>query len=157
MTATRCRSASPDMPMDRALLIMTEKRFGCLGVTGADGRLVGIVTDGDLRRHMGPDLLARPVADIMTPDPRTIAPDALAAEALHAMNARARPITALFVADPAAPPDRYPARARPAARRSGVMPRSPRSPHGAAVNGSSVPQSAGCAGRRRLAASPVAG
>ncbi|HEY6431070.1 MAG TPA: KpsF/GutQ family sugar-phosphate isomerase, partial [Acetobacteraceae bacterium] len=96
--------ASPDTSMDRALLIMTEKRFGCLGVTGSNGELVGIVTDGDLRRHMGPDLLARPVAAIMTPDPLTIAPDALAAEALHAMNARARPITALFVTDPAARP-----------------------------------------------------
>ena len=45
--------------MDRALLLMTEKRFGCLGVVDAAGRLVGIVTDGDLRRAMGPDLLAR--------------------------------------------------------------------------------------------------
>ena len=45
--------------MDRALLLMTEKRFGCLGVCGADGRLAGIVTDGDLRRAMGPDLLSR--------------------------------------------------------------------------------------------------
>ncbi len=96
--------ASPDTPMDRALLIMTEKRFGCLGVTGDKGALVGIVTDGDLRRHMGPDLLGRPVAAIMTPDPLTIAPDALAAEALHAMNARARPITTLFVTDPATRP-----------------------------------------------------
>ena len=38
---------------------MTEKRFGCLGVVAGDGRLVGIVTDGDLRRAMGPDLLSR--------------------------------------------------------------------------------------------------
>ena len=96
--------APPDTPMDRALLLMTEKRFGCLGVVGRDGRLVGIVTDGDLRRAMGPDLLSRPVADIMTRSPRTIGPDALAAEALHAMNARERPITALFVVDPAGRP-----------------------------------------------------
>ena len=54
--------APPDMPMDRALLLMTEKRFGCLGVVDASGRLVGIVTDGDLRRAMGPDLLSRQVA-----------------------------------------------------------------------------------------------
>ncbi len=86
------------MPMHRALLRITEKRFGCLGVTDFEGELVGIVTDGDLRRHMGPDLLAtgRRYHDL---DPRTIAPDALAAEALHAMNARGRPITALFVVD----------------------------------------------------------
>ncbi len=96
--------ALPDLQMDRALLLMTEKRFGCLGVINADGRLVGIITDGDLRRHMGPDLLGRRVADIMTPSPRTIAPEALAAGALHVMNARERPITSLFVIDPAGRP-----------------------------------------------------
>jgi arabinose-5-phosphate isomerase len=90
-----------DMPMDRALLLMTEKRFGCLGVQGPDGKLVGIVTDGDLRRAMGPDLLLRRLGEIMTVSPRTIGPEALAAEALHVMNARERPITALFVVDPA--------------------------------------------------------
>jgi arabinose-5-phosphate isomerase len=89
----------PDQPMDRALLVMTEKHFGCLGVIDGTGRLVGIVTDGDLRRAMGPDLLARRVGDIMTAAPRTIGADALAAEALHEMTARARPITALFVVD----------------------------------------------------------
>jgi arabinose-5-phosphate isomerase len=83
---------------------MTAKHFGCLGVTGADGRLVGILTDGDLRRAMGPDLLDRQVGAIMTPAPRTIGPDALAAEALHEMTARARPITALFVVDAAGVP-----------------------------------------------------
>ena len=92
--------AEIDMPMDRALVLMTEKRFGCLGVTGADGALVGIITDGDLRRAMGPDLLTRPVTDVMTRAPRTIGPDALAAEALHAMNAHERPVTALFVVAP---------------------------------------------------------
>ena len=58
--------APPDTPMDRALLLMTEKRFGCLGVVDAAGRLIGIVTDGDLRRAMGPDLLSRQVVDVMT-------------------------------------------------------------------------------------------
>ncbi len=91
--------AGPGLPMDRALLLITQKHFGCLGVTGADGRLAGIVTDGDLRRAMGPDLLSRRVEEIMTLAPRTIGPDALAAEALHVMNARERPITALFVID----------------------------------------------------------
>ena len=91
--------APPALPMHQALLRMTQKRFGCLGVTEASGRLIGIVTDGDLRRHMGPDLLARRVGEIMTRDPRTISADALAAEALHTMNARTRPITALFVVD----------------------------------------------------------
>jgi arabinose-5-phosphate isomerase len=89
--------AEAGMPMARALVLMTEKRFGCLGVTCEDGKLIGIITDGDLRRSMGPDLLARPVGEIMTRGPRTIGPDALAAEALHAMNAHERPVTALFV------------------------------------------------------------
>ncbi len=92
--------AEAGMPMDRALVLMTEKRFGCLGVTGRDGALLGIITDGDLRRAMGPDLLTRAVEDVMTRLPRTIGPDALAAEALHAMNAHQRPVTALFVVGP---------------------------------------------------------
>jgi arabinose-5-phosphate isomerase len=94
----------PDTAMDRALLLITEKRFGCLGVVDEAGRLVGIVTDGDLRRAMGPDLLSRRVGTIMTTAPRTIAPDALAAEALRIMNAKERPITSLFVVDQASRP-----------------------------------------------------
>jgi arabinose-5-phosphate isomerase len=96
--------APPDMPMDAALLVMTERRFGCLGVVAGDGRLVGIVTDGDLRRAMGPDLLSRKVSEIMTASPRTTGPDTLAAEALHEMNAGIRPITALFAVDPSGCP-----------------------------------------------------
>jgi arabinose-5-phosphate isomerase len=92
--------APADTPMDRALVLMTEKRFGCLGVTGENDGLIGIVTDGDLRRAMGPDLLRRCVDDVMTRKPRTISPNALAAEALHMMNARERPVTALFVVEP---------------------------------------------------------
>jgi arabinose-5-phosphate isomerase len=95
---------SPDTPMDRALLLMTEKRFGCLGVIDRSGRLIGIVTDGDLRRAMGPALLSRHAIDVMTSAPRTISPDALAGEALHAMNAHERPITTLFVVDAAGRP-----------------------------------------------------
>jgi arabinose-5-phosphate isomerase len=92
------------MIMATALVRMTEKRFGCLGVAGDDGVLRGIVTDGDLRRAMGPDLLARPVSEVMTASPRTIGPEALAVEALHAMNAHERPVTILFVVDPAGKP-----------------------------------------------------
>jgi arabinose-5-phosphate isomerase len=91
--------AGPDTPMDVALITMTAKRFGCLGVIDAAGKLIGVLTDGDLRRAMGPSLLGRKVGEIMTPDPRTIGPDALAAEALHEMNAPQRPITFLFVVD----------------------------------------------------------
>lgn len=90
---------TPDTVMAEAILTMTDKRFGCVGVV-EHGRLVGVVTDGDLRRAMRPDLLQRPVRELMTRAPRRIGPQALAAEALHAMNAPPRPITTLFVVDP---------------------------------------------------------
>lgn len=86
-----------DTPMAEALIMMTSKGFGCVGVVGENGRLEGIVTDGDLRRHMSnrlPSLLAK---DVMTVNPKTIRPDALASEALGFMNARA--ITNLFVVE----------------------------------------------------------
>ena len=88
-----------DLPMARAMLVMTEKSFGCLGIVDDQGRLIGVITDGDLRRAMAPDLLIRPAEEVMTRGPRRIGPDALAAEALHAMNAGVRPITSLFVTD----------------------------------------------------------
>ncbi len=92
--------ADPELGMDAAIVRMSEKRFGCLGVVDGDGVLVGILTDGDLRRGMAPDLLTRQVRALMTRGPKTIGPDALAAEALHQMNAGSRPITTLFVVDP---------------------------------------------------------
>jgi arabinose-5-phosphate isomerase len=79
------------------LLLMTGKGFGCLGATGPEGMLVGVLTDGDLRRAMGPGLLSRTIAEIMNTTPRTIEGSALAAEALRAMNAGPRPVTSLFV------------------------------------------------------------
>lgn len=85
------------LSMGEALLVMTAKSFGCVGVVDDAGRLLGIVTDGDLRRHLRPDLLERTVADIMTRNPRTVAAHILAAEALGLMNACA--ITSLFVTD----------------------------------------------------------
>jgi len=91
--------AEAALPMDRALILMTGKGFGCLGALGTDGRLVGVLTDGDLRRAMGPDLLDRRVQDVMNPAPRTIGPDALAADALRALNDGPRPVTSLFVLD----------------------------------------------------------
>jgi arabinose-5-phosphate isomerase len=89
----------PDLTMDRALIIMTQKRFGSLAVVDGDNRLLGVVTDGDLRRNMGPELLSRFVRDIMNPSPHTISPDRLAEEALREMNTASRPFTALFVVD----------------------------------------------------------
>jgi arabinose-5-phosphate isomerase len=96
--------APPETPMHAALLEMSAKRFGCLGVVDAEGRLVGIVTDGDLRRHMGPDLLTRQVGEIMTRGPRSVGPEALAADALRTMNEPEHPITTLFVVDSAQVP-----------------------------------------------------
>ena len=96
--------ARPETPMHAALIEMSAKRFGCLGVLDAGGCLIGIVTDGDLRRHMGPDLLARPVGEIMTRGPRSVGPEALAADALRVMNAPPSPITTLFVVDAARRP-----------------------------------------------------
>ena len=91
--------APPDLPMDRALLIMTGAGFGCLGAVDSAGRLLGVLTDGDLRRAMGPDLLSRTVQDVMNRAPRTIDADALAMEALRAMNGGPRPVTSLFVTE----------------------------------------------------------
>ena len=85
--------------MDLALITMTAKRFGCLGVVDAQNHLLGIVTDGDLRRAMGPDLLRQTVGTVMNPSPKTIGPEALAEDALHEMNSASRLITALFVVD----------------------------------------------------------
>ncbi len=93
--------ASPDTPMAEALVVMTEKSLGCLGIVGADGRLAGIVTDGDLRRHMGEGLLSRPAGEIMTANPKTVPPDLLASQALDILNASQ--ITALFVVEDGRP------------------------------------------------------
>ena len=83
--------------MAEAILVMTAKSFGCVGVVDAGGKLVGIVTDGDLRRHMGDSLLRSTVDGVMSARPKTIRPQALAAEALGQMNALS--ITSLFAVD----------------------------------------------------------
>ena len=92
---------SADETMATALVTMTQKSFGCLGVVDADGRLAGVITDGDLRRHMGESLLTARTADIMTRRPKTIQSKALASSALDLLN-RSR-ITALFVVDDGKP------------------------------------------------------
>ncbi len=91
----------PEIAMSEALLVMTEKSFGCLGIADDAGQLVGIITDGDLRRHMAPDLLAAAAGEIMTAEPKTIRPRALAAEALGYMNANN--ISCLFVTEDGVP------------------------------------------------------
>lgn len=86
-----------DEPMTSALVTMTQRALGCLGILDGNGKLVGIITDGDLRRHMGPNLLSVTAGQIMTPNPKTIKPTALASSALDILN-KSR-ITALFVVD----------------------------------------------------------
>jgi arabinose-5-phosphate isomerase len=90
-----------DGVMSEAILVMTAKRLGCVGVVDDGGRLVGMLTDGDLRRHMSDSLLGRDIASVMTLAPKTIRPGALAAEALGMMNDHK--ITSLFVVEDDAP------------------------------------------------------
>jgi len=87
--------------MSDAVLAMTRKHFGCVGIVDDDGKLRGVITDGDLRRHMGDTLLTLNADDVMTVDPQTIREPALAVEALALMNDRA--ITSLFVLEDGRP------------------------------------------------------
>jgi arabinose-5-phosphate isomerase len=88
---------SADCLMSQAILVMTEKSFGCLGILAADGSMCGLITDGDLRRHMCEDLLNLPASEIMTHQPKVIEPDVFAREALSLMNAQK--ITSLFIVE----------------------------------------------------------
>lgn len=83
-------------PMSEALLVISQKGFGVTGVTDAQGNLTGIITDGDLRRHMQ-GLLELTAAEVMTRDPRSISPEKLAEQALAQM--QDRKITSLFVVE----------------------------------------------------------
>nr|WP_272860650.1 KpsF/GutQ family sugar-phosphate isomerase [Paracoccus stylophorae] len=91
---------SEDTPMTDALLVISQKGYGVTGVTGDQGRLTGIITDGDLRRHMQ-GLLERTAGEVMTRAPRVIAPDALAESALAQMQERM--ITCLFAVEDQTP------------------------------------------------------
>lgn len=91
----------PDCPMSEALILMTEKGLGCVGVEDDNGMLAGIITDGDLRRHMSPDLTTMAVTDVMTVGAKTLNPDNLASEALHVLNEYK--ITNAFVVDEGRP------------------------------------------------------
>jgi arabinose-5-phosphate isomerase len=82
--------------MSAAVVEISTKGFGCVGVFEDNGRLAGIITDGDLRRHMKSDLMDMPVAEVMTRSPRTISADALVAEALEVISHK---ISALLVVD----------------------------------------------------------
>lgn len=95
--------ATSGTAMSDALSIITQKSFGCLGVVDADDQLIGIITDGDLRRHMGPNLLNATVDDVMTRSPRAIAPNTLVSTALAMLNRPEKLITALFVVEDGKP------------------------------------------------------
>lgn len=86
-----------DANMSEALLTMTSKMLGCVGIVGSDGSLEGIITDGDLRRCLNPHVLTLKASEIMTKNPKTITPDILVAEALGIMNNTGKGITQLFV------------------------------------------------------------
>lgn len=81
--------------MDEVLCVMTGKGYGCAGVMGENGQLIGIITDGDLRRHMGIDLLQKKALDVMTQNPITVTPDYLVTQATRLMEQNK--ITSLFV------------------------------------------------------------
>ncbi len=88
---------SSETPMSEALVVMTAKSWGCLGVLNDAGELIGMITDGDLRRHMGNDLINKTAFDIMTKNPKTVVGDMLCVEVLRLMNEKK--ITNLFVVD----------------------------------------------------------
>jgi arabinose-5-phosphate isomerase len=88
-----------DAPMREALLVMTEKRFGIVGIVDAPGELQGVITDGDLRRHMD-GLLTHTAGEVMTAGPRkVVTPGQLASEALALMSDPAPGVTVLFVVE----------------------------------------------------------
>ena len=87
--------AKEDCRMSDVILTMSQKGFGCVGIQDEAGMLIGMVTDGDLRRHISDDLLTKPVREIMTRDPKTLRPDMLVPPAIEMLNSAA--ITAIFV------------------------------------------------------------
>src|SRR5471032_1051544 len=88
-------------PMSEAILQMSAKGFGCVGITDAPGSLIGIITDGDLRRHMRNNLLDARVDEVMTKAPKTVRPDQLISETLEILNSMK--VTALFAVDAGKP------------------------------------------------------
>jgi arabinose-5-phosphate isomerase len=90
-----------DTIMSEAIVTMTQKSFGCLGVIDAKGKLVGMITDGDLRRHMGEELLVARASDIMTTKPNTLRTSMLASAAIEKINSLKR--TQMFVVEKGKP------------------------------------------------------
>jgi arabinose-5-phosphate isomerase len=98
---------SADTPLREALVEIVDKRLGCTGITDSEGRLIGIITDGDLKRILikNREAFDDPVESLMTRNPRTITSEVLAIEALEKMEIEPpSPITQLFVVDEQARP-----------------------------------------------------
>lgn len=95
--------ARGETAMDAVLDIMSAKGFGCVGIIDAADALIGIITDGDLRRNLGTDLSLKTAADIMTKDPHTAPPDLLAIDALTLMSAAPPRIMQLFITEEGRP------------------------------------------------------
>jgi arabinose-5-phosphate isomerase len=89
-----------DTVMRDVLITMTSGGFGVAGVVNEHRALIGIITDGDLRRHMERELVTRAAREIMTANPKTVSPGMLAAEALAYMNNATAKVTCLFVVNP---------------------------------------------------------
>lgn len=87
-----------DSAIGDAIVVMTARNFGCVGVVDGDGALTGVFTNGDLARHWEPSLFHRNIGEVMTREPKIVAPWQLAAEAVALMNAKK--ITVLFVVAP---------------------------------------------------------
>src|SRR3954465_4651087 len=85
--------------MSDALVEMSSKGFGCVCIVDGQGEFAGIITDGDLRRHMRPDLMTALVDEVMTKNPKTTTPDTLAVELLDTINASKPAVTVLIVAE----------------------------------------------------------
>jgi arabinose-5-phosphate isomerase len=86
-----------DSPMIDAVFEISAKSVGCVGITDARGQLIGIITDGDLRRHLRPNLIEAKVKDIMTEGPKTCGPNQLVSEVIETLNSSK--ITAVFIVD----------------------------------------------------------
>jgi arabinose-5-phosphate isomerase len=86
-----------DAIMQDALITMSAKMLGCVGIVNKEGNLIGVITDGDLRRWMAPNLIEEKVSKVMTKNPRTCTADILIAEAVNIMNNTGRGITNMFV------------------------------------------------------------
>lgn len=100
-TGERLPLCAEDVTVQEALFVMTKSRMGCVGIIDGAGKLAGIITDGDVRRNFGVDILGKRASSLMTPGPISIRPNALAAEAVGLMNEKA--ITVLFAVEDGKP------------------------------------------------------